>query len=579
MSYRVALLVLMVVGVVARPSSSGAAEVVRLLDWLEPAVLVHHSGPGIEYYELVARVRWQRGVKGRYKVKVVLPGGAVETQEPTGDEGPGAKRLTAYVRASAVRNLKPADVIVRVSLIDEATGAPASNVLDATIQDFPYDRPEGYVSDPGPFGWGTPLDGPAGQARALPRPGPDGVFFVRVPSAEGQPGFFIATTEATNSQVSRHLDDYDPRAGRSDDFTLEAPGQPALGLSPKRAQDYLAGLGKADEAGISYRLPSRDEWLRAANAGRSSAFWWGDEPSYPAGANFLGPEPALNEDTTAPSRPGLSGTQFEANPWGLFHTYGNIAEWASVPSGGFVRLGGHFRTEPASPLPEVAVEKDDALGPEGADPYVGVRPVFDLSPEEGAQIIRKTLDSDSRLKDVIAAFDPDRATVTLTGTLIGSEARREAENLLAPLWFVSAVENRIETPKFGPGKLAQLGEVVGPARRITPLGRWIYEVPLAVHWTDPLPVSGSEWYVNIYLPGGCHYAHRLVEHPGEAKAVTVAVEKVRMVAANLPVDAPVSVALSLGGEAPSPTDPRVVSNLATLRWKLAPTGTVPGPRP
>jgi hypothetical protein len=577
------MVVLVMVGIASGASPGRGAEVVHLEGWEGPATLVRHSGPGVEYFELVARAQWKRGASGRFKVRVALPGGAVETQEPRASEGPGARQLSAYVRATAVRDLRPAEVVVRVVLIDEATGASASNVLTATIHDFPYPRSEGSTADPGPFGWGRPLDGPPGQAGPLPRPGPDGFSFVRVPSAEGQPGVFVATTEATNAQVSRRLPGYDPRAGRSDDFILEAPGQPALNLSPKRAQEYLAGLGKADDAGVSYRLPSRDEWLRAARAGRSSAFWWGDEASYPAGANFLGPEPALMEDTTAPAHPGSEGVPFEANPWGLFHTFGNVAEWASGPSGGFVRLGGNFRTEPASPLPEVSVEGEDAVGPEGTDAYVGVRPAFGLSPEEGAEVVRRALAADPRFKEVTIAFDPDRATVRLGGTSTDPSARRAADDLIAKLWFVAAVENSITTPSFAPGALAELGAVAGPPRRITPLGRWIYEVPMAVRWADPLPVEGSTWYVNVYLPGGGHFAHRLVEpDPGVAKAVTVAVERARLLGAGLPVDAAVTVALSLGDAAPSPSDRRVASNLAPLRWKLpaddpgAPPPAAPG---
>jgi hypothetical protein len=41
-----------------------------------------------------------------------------------------------------------------------------------------------------------------------------------------------------------------------------------------------------------------------------------------------------------------------------------------------------------------------------------------------------------------------------------------------------------------------------------------------------------------------------------------------MAAAGLSPDAPVSVALSLGGEATTPADPKVVSNVVPLRWQL-----------
>ncbi|MBX6316613.1 MAG: SUMF1/EgtB/PvdO family nonheme iron enzyme, partial [Isosphaeraceae bacterium] len=388
-------------------------------------------------------------------------------------------------------------------------------------------------------------------------PGPDGLSFVRVPASEEGAGYFIATTETTNEQVSKHLKDYDPKAGRSDEFALEDPTQPALNLTPQRANEYLAALGQSDPSGVSYRLPTKTEWLRAARAGRTTAFWWGDEPTHPEGANFLGPEPALEADTTAPSRPARRSPGFQPNPWGLYHTFGNIAEWASDPAGGFVRLGGHFRTEPASPLPEIAVEEADALGP---DPYVGLRPAFDLSAEQGANLVRRALRTDPGLAGVQTRFDPDRATVTLTGTVADSRLRGRADDLLRPLWFLAAVENQLVTPTMPSGRLATLGAPVERPRRIAPLGRIFDEVPLAVHWSSPLPVLGSEWWVNVYPGAGGHFAHVLVERQPDASGrVTVLLDR-----SKLPVGAPASVALSLGGPAPTPQDPRIVSNILPL---------------
>jgi hypothetical protein len=237
-----------------------------------------------------------------------------------------------------------------------------------------------------------------------------------------------------------------------------------------------------------------------------------------------------------------------------------------APSGGVERLGGHFRTEPASPLPEVAVADAGSTGP---DPYVGVRPVFDLDAATGSVLVRRALRGNQDLAAVRVVFDPDRVTATLTGQVAEPALRRAADRRLAALWFLAAVEDRIETPAVVPGQLARLGAVAGSARRFTPLGRWFYAVPVQVHWIDPLPVSGSEWWVNVFLPGGPHFAHRLVETPpGRSGRLTVMVDRSAMNAAGLAADAPVSVALSLGAEAAAPTDPRIVSNVATLRWRL-----------
>jgi len=568
---RLSLLLLATMLVLTAVTSCPAAHLVRLKRWEEPAVLVPIHAPGVEYYKLIAIAEWPGDAETvkKYNLHIIYPDGQTDTRDIPASEIQ-AKRLTVLVRTSEVRNRRPSEVVIWVNVSDPDTKAVLSNELEATIEDFPRPRPTEASNDRGPFGWGEPLSGAPGEPRRLPRPAPGGFEFVRIPASDAQPGFFIATTEATNAQVAKGLPGYDPRAGRSDEFTLEDAAQPAVGLNPKQAQDYLAALGKSDASGVTYRLPAQAEWIRAARAGKEAAFWWGDESTHPAGANFLGPEPALPNDTTAPARPveREGETGFVANPWGLFHTFGNVAEWASAPGAGFVRLGGHFRTEPATPLAEVAVEDAATTGP---DPYVGVRPAFELDAEAGAELVRKALRGNGLLAEVAVVYDPDRATATLTGTLPDPALRRAADRRLEPLWFLAAVENAIETPQQAAGQLATLGPIAGPVRRITPLGRWIYVVPVSVRWGDPLPVRGSQWYVNVYPHGDSsgkgHYAYKLVEiEPDSTGRMDVLIERGKLIAAGVPADAPVSVALSLGAAAPTPTDPRIVSNVALVRW-------------
>lgn len=536
------------------------AEKVRLIGWDGTATLGSQRGHGQDYFDLLAHVVWQRSVTGRFAVRVTARGGSPDIQ-PLPADRVGGHEIIALVKPSSVRNLSPAAVAVSVCVIDADTNAEVSNTLLATIEDFPHPQPGGPAIDRGPFGWGSPLSGAPNAARRLPRPGPDGFRYVRVPSSTGGAGFFVSTTEASNAQVALRLPDYDARAGRSDEFSLEEPTQPALGLSPRRAQAYLEALGRADRAGIVYRLPTRDEWLRAARAGSSSPSWWGEAPGHPSGANFLGPEPGLEGEATAPTVT-TDRSGFQANPWGLAHTFGNVAEWAVGPGGGFLRMGGHFRTEPASPLPEVAVTEADATGP---DPYVGVRPAFTLEAKAGTELLRRALRADARPGTIDVAFDPDRATATLTGTASDPASRRAAGRRLAAFWFLAAVEDRIASPTVAPGHLAQLGGIVGPVRRSTSLGRKISRIPVEVRWANPLPVDGSEWWVNVYLPGGGHEAHRLLEsQPDRSGRVTVAVDLARIAPSGLSPDTRISVALSLGAEAPSLSDPRIVSNVALL---------------
>jgi hypothetical protein len=549
-----------IVGLIVLAAPLQGAPAVELERWYDKAVFVPNTGPGEEYFRLVAVARWASGAPrdpARYGIRVTLPNGQGVSRPLVPGDRPGAGRITFLVPSAAVRNPRPTAVVVQAIVVEQPGDRPVSNVLEATIDDFPTPDVGASTEDTGPFGWGRPLEGPPGRARPLPRPGPDGLRFVRVLPDRGGPGLFVAAAESTVGQVKARLKGYDPKAGRSDEFHLEDPDQPAINLAARQAEDYLRALARADRAGVAYRLPTRDEWLRLARAGRASAFWWGDEPSHPAGANFLGPEPALKEDTTATSPPAAGAPAFRPNPWGLYHTFGNAAEWAREASGSYVRMGGHFRTEPASPLPPQPIVDPASVGD---DPYVGVRPVFSLTAEQGADLARKALHEVPGLAGVAVSFDPDRATVTLAGRVADSATRRQAERRLAGLWFVAAVEDRLAMPTIAPGGLALLGPVAGPARPTTTLGRRLDQVPLRVRWASPLPVDGSEWYVNIYGPGGAHFAHALAERrPSPSRKLVALIDRAR-----IPAGAPVSVALSLGAPAPTPQDPRIVSNVLPL---------------
>jgi len=550
------------------PSAGQAGPVVVLEGWAGEGAVIRGRGMSGDLVRLDAEAQWDRSAPrdaGRYSIRVTLPGGLVDTRPYPVQNPPGGRRFAVYIPAAPLRNLAPASVALTVEVVDAASGVAMSNPLTATIAEMPRPKGDPSTLDPGPFGWGKPLgDGD----RALPNPGPDGLRFVRIEGPAVAPGTFLATTEATNQQVADRLPGYDPRKGRSDEFALEGPDQPALNLTAARAAEYLGGLSKSDPSGVAYRLPTRDEWLAGAKAGKASAFWWGDEPTHPEGANLLGPEPALAGDATAPSRPREESPTFASNPLGLSHTFGNVAEWATDPTGGFARMGGNFRTEPAAPLPSVAVAKDDDLGP---DPFVGVRPAFTLSAQAGADLAARRLATDPRLAGVKLAYDPDRATLALSGPVADPAARKAADRLLEGLPFVASVENRLETPSVAPGQLASLGGPVAPARKVASLGKTFLEVPIAARWFDPLPVEGSDWWVNVYLPGGGHVAHRLAEGgPGRADKVLVAIDRDRMAAAGLADDAPFTVALSLGGPAPTPGDARVISNVTAVRPVVAP---------
>ena len=549
------------------PGGARAADLVHLSRWAGEGVVFRGQDMASDLFALIAEAEWDRAAPrdpGRYLVRAAFPDGRVDTRPFPVDYPPGRRRFAVYVPAQPLRDLVPSAVKVAVTVVDAATGTPVSNTLMAGIEDFPRPKGDATANDSTPFGWGKPLEA---DERILPNAGPDGLRFARV---VGKPGLYASTTEATVGHVGQRLKGYDPKAGRSDEFALEEPSQPAINLTPARALDYLKALGASDPSGVAYRLPTSEEWTLAAKAGKASAFWWGDEPSFPEGANLLGPEPALPGDATAPSQPPATSPTFKANPSGLAHTFGNAAEWATDPSGGFARMGGHFRTEPASPMPALKVEAPDEIGP---DPFVGVRPVVDLSGDSAASVIRKRLAADPRLGGVGVAFDPDRAVVTLTGPVADPSARRAADRLLEGLWFVAAVENRLETAGLKENQLATLGPPAGPARRLGVLDRTFVEVPLSVRWLAPLPVQGTAWWINIYLPGGGHQAAKLdPTEPGRVSKVVVRVDRRKLAAYGLADTSPFQVALSLGTPASTPLDPRVVSNTTDVRPAF-PAGT------
>ncbi len=539
------------------------ADLVTLDGWVGQGVVVQGNGMTPDVVRLSAEARWTKAADRdplHYRVRVTLPDGRQELRGFPAETPPPGRRFAVYIPADPIRNLPPRSVRVVVAVVEAGSGAAVSNDLEATIADMPRPRGEEGAVDPGPFGYARDFDG---EGKTLPGTGPDGFKFARIPASADGPGFYLATTEATNKQLGDRLPGYDPKAGRSDEFSLEGAGQPALGLSIAKAGEYLNALGKADPAGIGYRAPSVGEWTRAAKGGQSTLFWWGDEATFPEGANLLGPEPAQPGDATAPSLSPGRGTTFKANPFGLYHTFGNVAEWASNPAGGSARMGGDFRSEPAAPQPEVLVHETESIGP---DPFVGVRPAFDLTPEAGAKLAANALATDPALANVRAAFDPDRALVTLTGTVAEPSGRRLADRAMEQLWFVASVNNRIETPGSSPNQLASLAAPVGPMVRRTVLDRTFLDLPIAVRWSDPLPVAGSEWWVNLYFPGGQHLAHRMAEGgPGRANRLRVTLNRDSLAELNLGDDTPFSVALSLGTPAPNPADAHVVSNLDAVR--------------
>ncbi|MFB0493657.1 formylglycine-generating enzyme required for sulfatase activity [Methylobacterium sp. OAE515] len=92
---------------------------------------------------------------------------------------------------------------------------------------------------------------------------------------------------------------------------------PATNLSWLDVQTYLTWLSGA--TGRRYRLPSEAEWEYAARGGTSAAYWWGGA----GGSDHANCADCSNKPNDAVTRAG----SYPSNPFGLYDTAGNAAEW------------------------------------------------------------------------------------------------------------------------------------------------------------------------------------------------------------------------------------------------------------
>ncbi len=130
------------------------------------------------------------------------------------------------------------------------------------------------------------------------------------------PAFAISQYEITIAEFGRFA-----RATGTpmpDTLGMNAMDHPIVNVTWQQAVDYTRWLSR--QTGHHYRLPSEAEWEYAASAGRDTAYWWGVTME-PGHAHCFG-----CSDGPPPRAPTAVG-RFPANPFGLYDTEGNVAEW------------------------------------------------------------------------------------------------------------------------------------------------------------------------------------------------------------------------------------------------------------
>jgi formylglycine-generating enzyme required for sulfatase activity len=104
---------------------------------------------------------------------------------------------------------------------------------------------------------------------------------------------------------------------RPDDRDWGRGDRPVINLSWLDAKAFLTWLSQ--KTGQSYRLPSEAEWEYAARAGTNTPYWWGRD---------VGSRQAnCRECNTGEPQKTLPAGSYKPNPFGLYDTAGNVAEW------------------------------------------------------------------------------------------------------------------------------------------------------------------------------------------------------------------------------------------------------------
>ena len=188
--------------------------------------------------------------------------------------------------------------------------------------------------------------------------GGDGPAMVRIPAGTfemGSSGISVVADERPRREVKVKafaigkyevtFADYERFAkatGREvpDNLYMDKETHPVLFVNWDDAYNYTQWLG--EQTGESYRLPSEAEWEYAASGGTDTMYWWGPNIGKNR-AHCFDCKTGLN-----PREPTSIG-RFEASPFGLYDTAGNVQEWVhdcyhpnyqGAPSNGGIWVGG-----------------------------------------------------------------------------------------------------------------------------------------------------------------------------------------------------------------------------------------------
>ncbi|MBN1834892.1 MAG: SUMF1/EgtB/PvdO family nonheme iron enzyme [Spirochaetales bacterium] len=155
--------------------------------------------------------------------------------------------------------------------------------------------------------------------------------------------FYIDVYPVTNALYGMYLEDTGAEAFPEywENPRFNRPDQPVVGVPFAEAVRFAAWL--SGELGVVKRLPTEEEWEKAARGGVAVIYPWGDEsPSDGPRANFTGNGRFFYE--TSPVGSYESGR----NAYGLYDMAGNVWEWTSsqAQDGSRIVKGGSWMDGP-----------------------------------------------------------------------------------------------------------------------------------------------------------------------------------------------------------------------------------------
>ena len=107
---------------------------------------------------------------------------------------------------------------------------------------------------------------------------------------------------------------------------------PKTQVSLKDCREFMGRLKDLTGEGVS--LPDTNSWVTACLAGKTTAYWWGNEPMTDIGK--IGGHFARKTVNAVGSKDGKK--TYPPNSWGLYDMHGNVAEWCNE---GFLFGGGY----------------------------------------------------------------------------------------------------------------------------------------------------------------------------------------------------------------------------------------------